>query len=309
MRKLLIVDGKNLLWKNCDVFSDLVCVVDGEEVVVGGICGFLSSLLRIHKKYGGEVIICWDGKNNFRYQIYCEYKNNRKAIDEDKKMLIEEVKNQELRLKAIIRALGIRQYRSVGCEADDVMATLAFDNDGDSLIYTSDSDLRQAVDPSTIVVSSFRGKDVVYDLDAVFSRYGVVSDNMADLKALSGDSSDNIPGAPGVGQKTAVKLIRAFGSVDNIIDNVDSVDWPVADRFRKIIKENSSKIILFKKLTKLKIPAGMKAIKPQKNSKLVYEYFKRYKFVSFVGFEEMNAFGKMGKNVEEKKQKKEHQGQ
>lgn len=301
MKKLLIIDGRHLLWRTFGVFPDLVVDVNNIAISIGGVYGFLTALLRIHRRYGGMVVICWEGKNNFRYKLYPKYKNKNTNINDDKALLIAEMSEQELRLKTVIRALGLTQYRAIDCEADDTMATLARNHveagRGLVYIYTGDSDLRQMVDDfTTVIAPGKKGCDVVYDSLVVFEKHGVEPCYIADLKALSGDSSDNIPGVRGIGPKTAVKLINVFGHVENIIANVDSADWPIADRFRLLVDDNSADIMLFKKLTELKCDVELKEIEIRRDGRKAYEYFKLYRFLSLLAPLEMRAFSEMAKN-------------
>ena len=121
-----IVDGKNLLWRNADAFSDLTTHVDGEEIRTGGMYGFVSGLLRIRSKYRGPVIVAWEGTDNFRMRLWPEYK--RKRVEDAtpaQEELSREVVASEGRLNELLSHAGVRQYYGVECEADDVIATLA----------------------------------------------------------------------------------------------------------------------------------------------------------------------------------------
>lgn len=287
MRKnhIIIIDGKNLLWRNADAFSELTAYVDGEDISTGGMYGFVAGLIRIHARYRGRVIVAWEGKNNFRFDLYPQYKNRDKRT-KDQTELAEEVRDNEGRLVEFLSFAGVRQFYGVGCEADDVMGTIATTAKKkglNSIIYTGDSDLRQLVDSNVLVASPGRGKDVLYDSKAVKEKHGVVPKRLPILKALSGDASDNIPGLQGVGEKTAASLVSLYGSLGaiNIAANIfESNDWPVANRFKEIIWNGRKDSELFLKLTTIKTDAKLKAVPVCKDKKEVVRLLKAYKFRS-----------------------------
>ncbi len=298
LNKLLIIDGRHLFWRTCDAFNDLVTDINGEETPIGGVYGFLLTLSRIHSRYPYKLAICWEGKNNFRYKLYPDYKD-KGEIDEDKKLLIQEMKEQEIRLKALLRIIGIKQYKSIDCEADDTMGALANKfankNRGNmAFIYTGDSDLRQLVNDEVKVISpGRRSSEVIYDREVVFLKHGVAPEHIADLKALSGDHSDNIPGVKGIGPKTAVKLIRRYGSLEDILNNMDSENWPVPDRFRDMLKNSIEDVKLFKKLTTIKSDVKLSRIKERNDWDKVKKIFRLYKFHSLLVPQEFRKFVKM----------------
>lgn len=297
----LIFDGRHMLWRTVDAFGMLSTEVGGEEIGTGGIYGFLSVALRIHQRYGGQTIIAWEGTNNFRYKLYPEYKKKDEP-DQERLEFISDMAEQELRLKAILRAMGVEQYSGVGCEADDVIGRLATEHAASSkqrvIIYTGDSDLRQLVDGDiTVVAPGRKGKDAVYYEGAVFDKHGVHACHLADLKALAGDSSDNIPGIRGIGPKTAANLIAHYGDVEGIIKAAQDgpEGWKGPERFRQTIVDSAEDVRLFKKLTTIKTDAGMKAIKPIRSQKRVVQYLTLYKFRSLVAPIELNGLMRMGR--------------
>lgn len=300
--KLLILDGRHLLWRSSDAFSTLSAEINGREIGTGGIYGFLSIALRIHRKYGGRTVVAWEGKNNFRYKLYPEYKQ-RPEPDDEKLLLLQDMREQEQRIKAILRAMGVRQYSGMNCEADDVIATLAtrWTKNGtkQAIIYTGDSDLRQLVTYYiTVIAPARKGRDVKYDSEAVVDKYLFAPKYIADIKALAGDSSDNIPGAKGIGEKYATELIRKYGDVKKIIKVAKSksskVHWPIPERFRKVIVDSRKEILLFKKLTTVQTDADMKEIKIKRDQKRVVGYLKLYKMLSLISPPELSGLMKMG---------------
>lgn len=302
--KLLIIDGRNLLWRTSDAFSELFVVKNDKHVVTGGIYGFLSNLIKIHQKHGGKTIVAWEGKGNFRFKLYPEYKNRPK--EDWYGELLEEINEQQKRLQSILRLMGVEQYKAVGCEADDVMATLAkrwtLTGENQAIIYTADSDLRQCVDEYVTVVSPQRGgKEEIYNTTKVKEKDGVWPKYIADLKALSGDTSDNIPGVKNIGNVTASKLINAFGTVKKVIKVAKKKDsgWPVTERYRELVINDKKNIKLFKKLTTLLFDAKMKSIKTKRSQRELVKHLMYYKFRSLMSSNELYELMNMGKDEEE----------
>jgi 5'-3' exonuclease len=220
---------------------------------------------------------------------------------------------QERRLKAILRALGVRQYYGIGCEADDVIGRLAYEYSQDKdavVIYSGDSDLRQLVNDRVCVIApGFRGKDAYYGREEVLQKHGVPPELLADQKALSGDSSDNIPGIPGIGPVKANKLIDAFGGIESIIavahgvvaareiDDDYASAWPIEERFVDKIVERDGSIRLYKKLTLIEPTHGMGEIKPKKDKATVVNHFKGYRFRSLLSALELMSLMKMNREA------------
>lgn len=302
--KLLIIDGRNLLWRTSDAFSELFVVKNDKHIVTGGIYGFLSNLIKIHQKHGGKTVVAWEGKGNFRFKLYSEYKNRPK--EDWYEELLEEINDQQKRLQSILRLMGVEQYKAVGCEADDVMATLAkrwtLTGERQAIIYTADSDLRQCVDEYVSVVSPKRaGKEEAYDTKKTKEVDGVYPKYIADLKALAGDTSDRIPGVKGVGKVTAIKLISSFGTIKSVIKAAKDKksDWPVTERYRELILKSKKDIKLFKKLTTVLFNAEMKEIKTRRSQKELVKHLMYYKFQSLMSSNELYELMNMGKDEEE----------
>jgi DNA polymerase-1 len=306
-----IVDGKNLLWRNADAFSDLTAHVDGEEMRTGGMYGFVSGLLRIRSKYRGPVIVAWEGTDkasNFRIKLWPEYKRKRvEDATEAQEELSREVAASEGRLNELLSHAGVRQFYGIACEADDVIATLAvaLQRKGHEVtIYTGDSDLRQLARTGiTVAAPGFRsGGDKLYDYHAVVERYGVRPRQLATLKALAGDSSDGIPGLPGIGEKTAAQLVATFGHLDGVIAHARGADvhadmaerWPVAARFRDIVKAGADKAELFLKLTTVKTDVRLKRVPVVFDRDEVVRLLRAYKFRSLSSAAELLEVLRLG---------------
>jgi len=296
---LLILDGRHLMWRTSSAFSELSAKVNGQHIGTGGLYGFLNVAQIIYNRYGGRTVVAWEGSGNFRYDLYPDYKR-RPEPDEDRLEVLHDMDCQELRLKAVLRALGVEQFLGKGCEADDVIGRLASSDvakRGHTVIYSGDSDLRQLVnDQVTCVSPGFRGKDTVYDKEAVIEKYGMLPKRLADLKALAGDSSDNIPGIHQIGEVTAKKLLAVYVDVEDVIRAAHDgdADWPIAQRFRERIIENADNIRVFKKLTTILTDGGMDTIPTKRNKKRVIQYFQAYRFRSLLAAAELNSLMSMG---------------
>ncbi len=299
--RVTIVDGKNLLWRNADAFSDLTAHVDGEEIRTGGMYGFVAGLLRIRSRYRAPIVVAWEGTDNFRMKLWPDYK--RKRVEDAtpaQEELSREVVASEGRLNELLSHAGVRQYYGVQCEADDVIATVATVLRRKSVevtIYTGDSDLRQLVGPGvTIVAPGFRSAgDKVYDFQAVVERYGVRPRQLPALKALAGDSSDGIPGLPGIGEKTASALVATFGHLKGVIAYA-SLDkqWPVAERFRDVVKRDAAKAELFLQLTKVKTDVRVRPVPVAFDRDEVIRLLRAYKFRSLSSAAELLDIMRLG---------------
>lgn len=296
---ILIIDGRHLLWRCSSSFRDLSVEIGDEEIGTGGIYGFLSVLSRIYDKYGGVVLVAWEGEENFRKEMYPLYKNRREA-SEDMLNLIKDIKEQERRLKAILKVMGVRQYVGVGCEADDVMGRLAKTFESrDVMVYSGDSDLLQLVTEKTVVLSpGYRGRpDKIYNTREVLLRYGVRPLKIPDFKALAGDSSDSIPGIRGIGDKFATKLVAKYGSLEEVLVEAKKKEvegFPLNESFRQLIKKKAKKLRLFKDLATIRRDYEMSLIKPEKSQKKLIKHLRTYKFVSLQGASELRILMSMG---------------
>lgn len=298
-----IVDGKNLLWRNADAFSELTAHVDGEEIRTGGMYGFVAGLLRIRSKYRAPVIVAWEGTNNFRIKLWPDYK--RKRIEDAtpaQEELSREVVASEGRLNELLSHAGVRQYYGVECEADDVIATLATTlrrKGCEVIIYTGDSDLRQLVGPGVTIASpGVRSSgDKLYDFQTVVERYGVRPGQLPDWKALAGDSSDGIPGLPGIGEKTASALIAEFGTLKAVISHAGlALRWPVAERFRDVVKRDAEKAELFLQLTTVKTDVRVRPVPVAHDRDEVIRLLNLYKFRSLSSAAELLEILRLGRD-------------
>jgi len=287
-RRYVIVDGRNLLWRSAEAHPGLTARLNGKRHVrTGGVYGFLVGLVAISKRHPGQIIVAWEGvagSKNFRKSLYPDYK--AKPPDKEREKRTVHVNDQQARVRRFLKIIGVPQYEGIECEADDVMGTFTRKFGKSShTIYTMDSDLRQLVDGRVVVVTPTPRGEYRYEKpEHVVKRHGVVPELLPDYKALMGDTSDNIPGVKGVGEKTAAKLINQYGSIENVIKKAKSkkkADWPVAERFKKMIADCDS-LLLYKRLTTIDCHATLKKIKPIQNEDKVRARLKKYRFKSLL---------------------------
>ena len=212
----------------------------------GAIYGFTNMLNKILKEKKPEYLaVCFDvSRDTFRQRKFREYKIQRPPMPQG-------LSNQIPLIKEIISAYGIAIYELEGYEADDIIATMARkakDKGLSATIISSDKDVLQLVDDNTVVFSPYKDEGVIYDNKKVFERFGISPSKIPDIIALMGDDVDNIPGVPGIGEKTAVGLIKRFGSLEGLLDNIDMIE---EDKIRKNIEDNINNIKLSQELALL----------------------------------------------------------
>lgn len=203
----------------------------------GGVYGFAAIAMEIVQKLDPtKVVVAWDSRTSTsrRKAVYPEYKAGRVKPGDD-------FYAQIPLLKELVRALGWGFVECDDCEADDIIGTLALqaDEDGDyeTFIVSSDLDMLQVVDENTRMYRILQGFSRLEELDvpAVEAKYGIKKAQFLDLKALKGDASDNIPGVPGIGEKTAVKLLGSYGTLDGVYEALDAgkIEGKIAEKLTK----------------------------------------------------------------------------
>ncbi|MFH1475841.1 MAG: DNA polymerase I [Chloroflexota bacterium] len=248
MTRLMLLDGNGLIYRGYYALIATPLTTSKGELV-NAVFGFTNIVLRaIGDVKPDAVAIAFDlGKPTFRHERYLEYKATRQRMPD-------ELRDQFPKVREIVAALGIPVYEREGFEADDVIATLAGqaeDHGLETTIVTGDLDMLQLVTERTRLVVSLRGgvaNTVVYDLARMDERWGQRPDQMLDYKALKGDATDNIPGVPGVGEKTAAKLVATFGTLDGIYDRLDEV---TPERLRPLLLEARDRVLESRELQRL----------------------------------------------------------
>ncbi|MEE1278607.1 MAG: 5'-3' exonuclease H3TH domain-containing protein, partial [Acutalibacteraceae bacterium] len=221
--KILAIDGNSIINR---AFYGIKLLSTKDGRYTNAVYGFINILLHLIEEHSPDgVAVAWDLKKpTFRHEMYKEYKAGRHAMPD-------ELREQIPVMKEIITLMGFASIECEGYEADDILGTLAgeADKNGDTcIIATGDRDSLQLISDQTRVVLSAtkagKPESIVYDKAALFSKYSMTPEGMIELKSLMGDSSDNIPGVAGIGEKTATALITAYGNIDYIYENLDTLD-------------------------------------------------------------------------------------
>lgn len=213
----LVIDGNSILNR---AFYGIRVLTNSRGVATNAVTGFMNTLLMLEKDVDPDMIaVAFDLKApTFRHKMYDGYKANRKGMPED-------LAQQLPYMKKIIKAMGIAIIEKEGFEADDIIGTVSAacaDKKIPCTVSTGDRDSFQLVnDYVTVRLAKTKG-DIYYTPDVIMEEYGVTPKQMIEVKALMGDTSDNIPGVPGIGEKTALSLIKEFASVDGVYENIDS---------------------------------------------------------------------------------------
>lgn len=222
MKKIILVDGNNLLFRSYYATAYTGNLMKNSKgFPTNALFGFTHMINKIlHEEKPTHIIVAFDKGKTFRHEKYADYKGGRGETPDELKM-------QFPVAKELLTYMGIKYYEIDNYEADDIIGTFAkFCDDEDEFIGTivsSDKDLLQLIS-SDVDIKLLKQKDYIRYNEESFKRaYGIEPIRIVDLKALMGDSSDNIPGVKGIGEKTALKLLQKYGSLDNIYENIDSI--------------------------------------------------------------------------------------
>jgi DNA polymerase I len=220
--ELFLIDGNSLAYRAFFALPESIATSTG--VPTNAIFGFASMLVKILTDYGPKsTVVVWDAGSSGRKEVYAEYKAQRSSRPD----LLRE---QWPALEPLVDAFGYRNLKVDGYEADDVIASLAElaktqDPPIEVMVVTGDRDAYQLVDEQVRIMTTSRGitDTRVYDRQGVIDRYGIPPELVPDFIGLKGDTSDNIPGVPGIGDKTAADLLQRFGSLEGVLDNIDEI--------------------------------------------------------------------------------------
>ena len=240
-KTLVIIDGNSIINR---AFYALPEMSNKEGLKTNAIYGFTNMLLKIIDTYNPtHISVAFDRKApTFRHIEFKEYKAGRKTMPD-------ELREQFEPLKDLLDKFNIHRLEIDGYEADDIIGTvskIAEDNGFKVYIVTGDKDAIQLASNKTTTLITKKGVGEVeeYDYDSVIEKYEMTPTQFIDLKGLMGDKSDNIPGVPGIGEKTGIKLIKEFSSIEGIFDNIDSIKGST----KKKLEENKELAIMSKKL-------------------------------------------------------------
>jgi DNA polymerase-1 len=218
--ELFLIDGNSLAYRAFFALPESIATSTG--VPTNAIFGFASMLVKILTDYGPKAtVVVWDAGSSGRREIYEEYKSQRRSRPD----LLRE---QWPHLEPLVDAFGYRNLSVDGYEADDVIASIAERAKAESIpvmVVTGDRDAYQLVDDEVRIMTTSRGitDTRVYDRDGVVDRYGIPPELVPDFIGLKGDTSDNIPGVPGIGDKTAAELLQRFGSLEGVLEHIGDV--------------------------------------------------------------------------------------
>lgn len=248
--KLLVVDGNSILNR---AFYGIRLLTTKDGQFTNAIYGFLTMLLKIQEDVTPDAVaIAFDLKApTFRHKAYEGYKSNRKGMPE-------ELHQQLQPLKDLLTLLGYTIITKEGYEADDILGTLSHTckvNGDECVLATGDRDSLQLInDKVTVRLASTKGgkaNAILYDEKKIMEDYGVTPRQLIEIKAIQGDSSDCIPGVPGIGPKGAGDLIQRFNNLDYIYENLDTID--IKDGMRKKLRENKDSAYMSRMLGEIKL--------------------------------------------------------
>ncbi|MEA4960513.1 DNA polymerase I [Lutispora sp.] len=278
---MIIIDGNSLMHR---AFYALPPLTNKDGLHTNVIYGFVNMINKLIEGYKPKYMaIAFDLKGpTFRHKEYAEYKAKRLKMAED-------MAEQIPYLKKVVDAMNIKRLEIEGFEADDIIGTLSkksSKHDVDILIVTGDRDAFQLIDENIHVLMTKKGISEMeeYDKEKLISQYGVTPEQVIDLKGLMGDASDNIPGVPGVGEKTALELIKQFGTVENLLENTASIK---KNKGRENVENNKEMARLSKRLativTEVPIDAPLEDLTyKEPNYEALYELYSMLNFKSLL---------------------------
>jgi DNA polymerase-1 len=220
--ELFLIDGNSLAYRAFFALPESIATSTGFPT--NTIFGFASMLVKLLTEYGPKpTIVVWDAGSSGRKEVSADYKATRRSRPDL-------LKEQWPHLEPLVDAFGYRNIAVEGFEADDVIATIA-DRARDAgvpvMVVTGDRDAFQIIDPESRVKVMATGRGItdtkIYDHQAVIDRYGIAPELVPDFYGLKGDTSDNIPGVPGIGDKTASELLQRFGSLEEVLAHIDDI--------------------------------------------------------------------------------------
>lgn len=280
--KLVIIDGNSLINR---AFYALPQLANSEGVISNGVFGFATILVRIINEIKPKYIcVALDyGKHTFRTDMFAEYKGTRKGTPE-------ELKSQFPILRDMLSAMGIQHIEKEGIEADDIIGTLTRRFDTENIIVTGDKDSFQLINDHTWVMFTKRGvtETINYDEAQLFNDYGLKPYQIIELKSLMGDSSDNIPGVSGVGEKTALSLLYKYETLDGVYKHIDEITGKLKEK----LIDNKEMALLSHTLATIKtdceFDCQLKDCEYQfPFSHSVLTFFKKYQFNSLLKKDEL----------------------
>ncbi|MCR1808730.1 DNA polymerase I [Haploplasma modicum] len=245
MKKLILVDGNSILFRAyyATAYPGAVLMKTSKGEYTNALFAFINMFSKIIEEHNSYILVAFDTKEpTFRHIDYKEYKAGRAKMPE-------ELAEQIPRVYEYIEKLGIKAYFKAGYEADDIIGIYAKEASNKGIkveIFSSDRDLLQLVDENITVNLLKKGMQevIAYTPSSLFAEFELTHEQIIDLKALQGDPSDNIPGVPGVGPKTATNLLKEYHTLEGIYENIDALKGKVKER----LEENKELALLSKRL-------------------------------------------------------------
>ena len=274
--RLILVDGSGYIFR---AYYALPPMNNSKGIPTNAVYGFCNMMLRLIEEHPHDkiLIILDAGKNTFRNTLYSEYKANRSEAPED---LIPQFGI----IREAIQAFGLDVIEKKDFEADDIIASYVKYGENNKIpttVYSSDKDLFQLLSNNTRIMDPM--KNVEIDEARVLEKFGVGPDKITDVQALIGDSVDNIPGVPGIGPKTAAKLINEFGSFEELLAKKDQI---TNVRIKNLIHDHEESAKISHQLVILKndleLPIPIDQLKEFDDSPELNEFFKKYEFKSLI---------------------------
>jgi DNA polymerase-1 len=276
-KPFILIDGSSYLYR---AFHALPPLSNSRGEPTGAVYGVINMLRSLVKEYEPQhIAVVFDARGKtFRDDLFAEYKANRPPMPEELAAQVEP-------LHALVRALGLPLLQVSGVEADDVIGTLARQASAqgmETLISTGDKDMAQLVDPHVTLVNTMSHS--VLDRAGVLEKFGVPPERIIDLLALMGDSSDNIPGIPGVGPKTAAKWLQEYGSLEEVIAHADGIKGKVGEKLRA----NLDTLALSRQLAtihcEVELDIGPRDLRPEPaDVAALWEWYQRLEFSRWLG--------------------------
>jgi len=293
--KFIIIDGNSLANR---AFYAMPYLSNRKKQPSGAVFGFANIVTKLISEHKPDYIaVAFDhARKTFRNEIYADYKGTRKETSPD---LIFQLGV----IKQMLQDMGIKTFEIAGIEADDIIGTISKLSGLDNILVSGDRDLLQLVSPSTQVWLTRKGVTEVeiFDENALLEKFGLKPSGIIDLKALMGDSSDNIPGVMGVGEKTALSLLGKYGDLDGVYENVESVAGKLKEKLQ-VGKDNAymSKLLATIK-TDCEIDFDLVDCKyDYPFSQKVRDFFEEWDFRSLTARKDIYAEGVQSKSVEVK---------
>ncbi|WP_100373731.1 DNA polymerase I [Bacillus sp. FJAT-45037] len=242
MKKLVLIDGNSIAYR---AFFALPLLNNDKGVYTNAVYGFTTMLLKIiEEEKPTHMLVAFDaGKTTFRHKTYDSYKGGRQKTPP-------ELSEQFPLLRELLDAFNIKRFELNNYEADDIIGTLAKQAEKEKWevkVVSGDKDLLQLVSDQVTVALTKKGITNVeaYDEALIDEKYGIKPIQIIDMKGLMGDSSDNIPGVPGVGEKTALKLLKQFGTIEKVLDSIDEIS---GKKLKEKLADNKEQALMSKEL-------------------------------------------------------------